>query len=121
MQKVMEHKLLVVNIIAAIILICVFFYFMSGKETVEKTPVVSTDCKDIQNAYTKDACYFELAIKNTDANSCASITDADQKDLCYMEIAIAKADRTVCNSIADKFYTKPRCAAEISNLKTGQI
>ncbi len=114
-------KLVIVNIIAAIILIAVFFYFMSGKQTVEKAPVTSTDCDDIVNPYMKDACYFNLAMRSEVHTDCIKIADIDQKDLCYMKIALAKNDKTICELVADKYYTRPKCNAEIDNLKTGQM
>ncbi|MDP1729076.1 MAG: hypothetical protein Q8L27_02650, partial [archaeon] len=67
MKRVLENKIVLVNAIAAVLLICVFFYFMSGKETVQKNPLETNDCASIQSYYIRDACYFELAVKNSDS------------------------------------------------------
>lgn len=121
MKEVSANRIVLVNAVAAVLLIIIFFYFMSGKETVNKNPAQITDCSSIQSNYLKDACYFELAVKNSDIESCKRIIDSSQEDLCFIKVAVEKDDKTICNLVMDKFYMKPKCAGEVANVKTGQL
>ncbi|MEK6885992.1 MAG: hypothetical protein AABX17_03435 [Nanoarchaeota archaeon] len=121
MQKE-DIKTYTIVVLAVLLIVAgVMAFNNQGKEQITVNPDATTDCSTVTSSYLKDACYFELAVKNSASNTCGSVMNIEQKDLCYMEVAVATDTKPTCDLIADKFYTRPRCYGKIAALTTGQI
>ena len=107
---------IIVIILAVLLIITIVFgviYFQKYSMVSNEKPNASVDCGSMPSSYIKDACYTQLAVNAADVSSCESIANDDQRDLCYTEVSKVLRNRTVCDNISDKFYSRPKCYAEL--------
>ena len=112
----MDQKILtIIAVVEALLIILLAFtaysYFQKSKPVIEVE--AQQNCDEIANSYTKDACNFQKALSENNVNVCSSITGANIKDMCFIEISQMQKDKSICKSVTDKYYSQPKCYAEL--------
>ena len=111
-----KHKHNIAIVVLAVVVIALLagsLYYYQKSRIAQVSPDTSENCGVIDNTYTKDSCYLQVALNKNSEQVCASISDADLKDLCYIKISKMQRDKTICENIGDKYYSEPKCYIEL--------
>lgn len=116
----MKKQMMIVGglaILCLILAITTIIFYQKASVLGKQNVVETSECSSIENQYFRDICYLQLAVGTPAHSYCKNMEISDLRDACYVEVSKLKKDNTICDFIDDKFYSRPKCYAELNILK----